>query len=163
MDIQGVLHARGFARTLDLSRAENDGKYFEGTGALVLDRINGVAYVNLSERADRQIAEHWAQKLGYRASNLLMASHISMQVRRLCRLWTLLVTIKWECSTTSSYHVLLRHLNTFLIIPVLHQQFVTCSKRTRFSDPWQQCRSSESRLHCCPERCSTGCGSSSKA
>lgn len=66
MDIQGVLHSRGFNRILDLSRAEKEGKYFEGTGALVLDRINGIAYVNLSERADQTIAEHWVQKLGYR-------------------------------------------------------------------------------------------------
>ena len=66
MDIQGVLHARGPSRVIDLSRAEKEGKYFEGTGALVLDRINGIAYVSLSERADRQIAEHWVQRLGYK-------------------------------------------------------------------------------------------------
>jgi hypothetical protein len=33
---------------------------------LVLDRINGVAYVNLSERADESLARRWAQQLGYR-------------------------------------------------------------------------------------------------
>ena len=33
------------------------GRYFEGTGVLVIDRINGVAYVALSERADAKLAQ----------------------------------------------------------------------------------------------------------
>ena len=45
---------------------EKDGKYFEGTGVLVVDRINGVAYVSLSERADLSIAEEWVKALGYK-------------------------------------------------------------------------------------------------
>ena len=31
----------------------------------VLDRINGVAYVCLSERADAGLAQAWADQLGY--------------------------------------------------------------------------------------------------
>ena len=75
MDIQSSLHARGFSRVIDLSRVEKEGKYFEGTGALVLDRINGVAYVSLSERADKKIAEHWVQKLGYKVSIAQSSDH----------------------------------------------------------------------------------------
>ena len=37
----------------------------EGTGALVLDRIFRVAYVALSERADRALAEQWVRDMGY--------------------------------------------------------------------------------------------------
>jgi hypothetical protein len=33
---------------------------------LVLDRVNGVAYVALSERADRGLAEAWVSSLGYK-------------------------------------------------------------------------------------------------
>jgi hypothetical protein len=33
---------------------------------LVLDRVNGVAYVALSERADRGLAEAWVHSLGYK-------------------------------------------------------------------------------------------------
>lgn len=66
LDIQSVLKARGFGKTIDLSAAEKEHKHFEGTGVLVLDRINGVAYVALSERADKGIAEHWVEKLGYK-------------------------------------------------------------------------------------------------
>jgi len=40
------------------------GRYFEGTGVLVLDRVNGVAYVNVSERADEALAERWLDKVG---------------------------------------------------------------------------------------------------
>eukprot|EP00983_Pelagomonas_calceolata_P085546 1156583-Pelagomonas_calceolata.AAC.3 len=35
-------------------------------GALVIDRINGVAYVDVSERADIVLAEKWAAELGYK-------------------------------------------------------------------------------------------------
>ena len=41
-------------------------RFFEGTGVLVLDRINGVAYVALSERANQQLAEQWVSDMGYR-------------------------------------------------------------------------------------------------
>ena len=41
-------------------------RFFEGTGVLVLDRINGIAYVALSERADRGLAERWVAEMGYR-------------------------------------------------------------------------------------------------
>lgn len=35
-------------------------------GVLVLDRVNGVAYVALSERADRALAEQWVSNMGYK-------------------------------------------------------------------------------------------------
>lgn len=35
-------------------------------GVLVLDRVNGVAYVALSERADKALAESWVSSLGYK-------------------------------------------------------------------------------------------------
>lgn len=65
-DILQVLQGRGFQRVHDMSHAEKEGKYFEGTGVLVLDRINGVVYCALSERADRGMAERWVQDMGYR-------------------------------------------------------------------------------------------------
>lgn len=66
VDIQSVLRSKGYSKVIDLSLVEKEGTHFEGTGALVLDRINGVAYVALSERADRKIAEHWVEKVGYK-------------------------------------------------------------------------------------------------
>ena len=82
--MQGVLRSKGFTKVLDLSSAEKEGKAFEGTGVLVLDRINGVAYVALSERANREIAEHWVQRLGYKASHCPFWSlHIAFLRRKL--------------------------------------------------------------------------------
>lgn len=34
-------------------------------GVLVLDRVNGVAYVALSERAHEALARQWVEALGY--------------------------------------------------------------------------------------------------
>ena len=31
----------------------------------MLDRVNGVAYVNLSERAHEDLARRWVEELGY--------------------------------------------------------------------------------------------------
>lgn len=52
-----MLGSMGYDRVVDLSGEEAGGRYFEGTGVLVVDRINGVAYVALSERADASLAE----------------------------------------------------------------------------------------------------------
>ncbi len=69
-DIKEVLRARGYDRVWDMSSAEQDKQYFEGTGVLVLDRVNGVAYVNISERAHADLAQRWADHLGYEVSAL---------------------------------------------------------------------------------------------
>ena len=68
-DIKEVLEARGYERVWDMSACEQDGQYFEGTGVLVLDRVNGVAYVNISERAHPDLAQRWADELGYKVEN----------------------------------------------------------------------------------------------
>jgi hypothetical protein len=52
-------------RTVDLSYRENDGKYLEGTGSLVLDRAQRVAYANLSPRTDLDVLGEFAQQLDY--------------------------------------------------------------------------------------------------
>jgi len=49
----------------DLSHAELDGRYLEGTGSLVLDRANKVAYAGLSPRTDERMLEEWARRAGY--------------------------------------------------------------------------------------------------
>ncbi|KAK3237066.1 hypothetical protein CYMTET_52833, partial [Cymbomonas tetramitiformis] len=67
-DIMGFLQTKGYSRVLDLSGAEaaSPPKYFEGTGVLVNDRMNGVAYVAISERAHQDLAEKWAEEMGYK-------------------------------------------------------------------------------------------------
>ncbi|MCF0166761.1 MAG: amidinotransferase [Bacteroidales bacterium] len=52
-------------RVIDLSWWENEGKYLEGTGSMVLDRVNRIAYACLSPRTDREVLEDFCSKLGY--------------------------------------------------------------------------------------------------
>lgn len=49
----------------DLSGAELEGRYLEGTGSLVLDREHHVAYACLSPRTDIKLLREWAAKLEY--------------------------------------------------------------------------------------------------
>lgn len=49
----------------DLTSNESRGVYLEGTGSLVLDRINKVAYLSESQRSNIFLAEKWAQLRKY--------------------------------------------------------------------------------------------------
>ena len=66
-DIMGVLEKMGYDRIVDMTEEESkNNRYFEGTGVLVIDRVNGVAYVSLSERADADLAAEWVRQLNYK-------------------------------------------------------------------------------------------------
>ena len=52
---------------LDFSPMEEDALYLEGTGALVLDHTNRVAYVARSGRAHTAVALRWCSAMGYDA------------------------------------------------------------------------------------------------
>jgi len=80
-DIKDVLQGRGYDRVWDMSSSEKDRRYFEGTGVLVLDRVNGVAYVNISERAHPDLAQRWADELGYKVRAFMRAYSQSVKIR----------------------------------------------------------------------------------
>jgi hypothetical protein len=65
--VEQVTREGGFriTRTVDLSYREEQGKYLEGTGSLVLDRAQGVAYAALSPRTDLDVLGEFAQQLDY--------------------------------------------------------------------------------------------------
>jgi len=50
---------------LDLSREEEAGRYLEGTGSLVLDHIERVAYACRSARTDESLVREWARAMRY--------------------------------------------------------------------------------------------------
>lgn len=50
---------------IDLSEWENQEKFLEGTGSLVLDRLNRVAYASLSLRTNKELLDLWAERLNY--------------------------------------------------------------------------------------------------
>ncbi len=51
--------------TIDYTKVENTGIFLEGTGSLVLDRVNKKAYCALSERADKSLVELFCKDLNY--------------------------------------------------------------------------------------------------
>jgi hypothetical protein len=53
------------SRTVDLTHREAEGKFLEGTGSLVLDRPQRVAYASLSPRTDLDVLGEFAQLLDY--------------------------------------------------------------------------------------------------
>src|SRR5688500_3111234 len=68
LDLLEALSAKhGFhaARVIDLTRHEHTGRYLEGTGSLVLDRIHRVAYACVSPRTDLDVLGDFAQQLDY--------------------------------------------------------------------------------------------------
>ncbi|MFL6547351.1 MAG: citrulline utilization hydrolase CtlX [Povalibacter sp.] len=62
LDLHGAFHV---ARTIDLTYRENEDKFLEGTGSLVLDRVNRMAYACLSPRTDMDVLGEFAQRLDY--------------------------------------------------------------------------------------------------
>ena len=50
---------------IDLIHYENEGKFLEGTGSLVLDHPARVAYACASSRTHPELVKEWAQELGY--------------------------------------------------------------------------------------------------
>ena len=65
--IDALASGHGFqvSRVIDLSKHEDDGHFLEGTGSLVLDRVNRVAYACLSPRTHLDALGDFAQRLDY--------------------------------------------------------------------------------------------------
>jgi len=53
--------------TNDLTASENDNIFLEGTGSMVLDRTNKIAYACLSPRTDKNLLQHFCSKAGFTA------------------------------------------------------------------------------------------------
>ena len=68
---EDILHSlsrdAGFhiSRIVDFTRHEAEGKFLEGTGSLVLDRVHRIAYASLSPRTDIDVLGDFAQRLDY--------------------------------------------------------------------------------------------------
>ena len=67
--IDAAVRELGFSvsRRLDLTHFEAQGKFLEGTGSLVLDNVERVAYACLSPRTHPEVIETWARELHYEA------------------------------------------------------------------------------------------------
>ncbi|MFC0772840.1 citrulline utilization hydrolase CtlX [Terrimonas alba] len=54
------------AKKIDLSNYENENIFLEGTGSMVLDRDNHIAYACLSPRTNEKVLADFCTKMGYR-------------------------------------------------------------------------------------------------
>jgi len=65
--VETLSEANGFhvRDIIDLSAAENDGLFLEGTGSMVLDRVNRVIYAALSSRTHMSVLADFAQQADY--------------------------------------------------------------------------------------------------
>lgn len=66
-DILDTLEGKGFVITnvVDYTSAEEEGFYLEGTGSILLDRVNKKAYCALSERADEELFIEFCEDFDY--------------------------------------------------------------------------------------------------
>lgn len=64
--VEGMMKKFGFERRFSFEHYEEEGSYLEGTGSLVLDRINRIAYASISVRTDVTVLDKWAVLCNYR-------------------------------------------------------------------------------------------------
>lgn len=65
-DLPSELSKRFFInREIHLEEAESENRFLEGTGSMVLDRVNKIAYACISQRTDKQLLETWCSQMGY--------------------------------------------------------------------------------------------------
>jgi hypothetical protein len=65
LEALGSRHGFRTARVIDLTHHEGTGRFLEGTGSLVLDRVHRVAYACVSPRTDLDVLGDFAQQLDY--------------------------------------------------------------------------------------------------
>lgn len=67
-DILEILKNQGFRidKVIDLSGSEDEGRILEGTGSLVLDHENSIAYACISLRTNEVELENWAKLTDYK-------------------------------------------------------------------------------------------------
>jgi hypothetical protein len=67
-DVLELIEQKGFKidRVIDLTEAEDQQAYLEGTGSLVLDRENSLAYCALSERSNEELFFEFCEIFGYK-------------------------------------------------------------------------------------------------
>ena len=54
-----------YKTTIDYSNFEKESIFLEGTSSMVLDRVNKVAYMGLSPRSNKVLAQQWARDCGF--------------------------------------------------------------------------------------------------
>ncbi|MES2629138.1 MAG: arginine deiminase-related protein [Bacteroidota bacterium] len=61
-----TIHGFNYTEIVDYTHFEEQGKYLEGMGSMVLDRINKIAYACLSQRTSRELVEKFCADFGFK-------------------------------------------------------------------------------------------------
>ena len=82
-DILDILEENGFeiSEVIDYSSAEEEEVFLEGTGSLILDRENGIAYCALSDRADEELLIEFCEDFEY--TPIIFGAYQSAENKRL--------------------------------------------------------------------------------
>ena len=82
-DILDVLEENGFeiSEIIDYSSAEEEEVFLEGTGSLILDRENGIAYCALSDRANEELLIEFCEDFEY--TPIIFGAYQSAENKRL--------------------------------------------------------------------------------
>jgi len=65
IELLGKQYGFTFNNVIDLTQYEQKGKFLEGTGSLVFDRVNKVAYSSVSERTSPELVHTLCSQLNY--------------------------------------------------------------------------------------------------
>ena len=63
--IQWLKQAMNSQDIIDLSSKEKQGHFLEGTGSLVLNHLNKIAFANLSSRTSEEIFKSWCRQMNF--------------------------------------------------------------------------------------------------
>ncbi|NNE68342.1 MAG: amidinotransferase [Pyrinomonadaceae bacterium] len=63
--IPNICELISVTRTVDFTSFEEEGRFLEGTGSLVLDHDRKLAFACLSSRTDERVLDVWCEQLGY--------------------------------------------------------------------------------------------------
>src|SRR6185295_13044232 len=63
--IELLKHTLGISEVKNFSEEESKGKFLEGTGSLVLNRKNKIAYANLSSRTNFELLKQWCDQMHF--------------------------------------------------------------------------------------------------
>ncbi|MBP1612686.1 MAG: hypothetical protein H6Q13_134 [Bacteroidetes bacterium] len=77
-DILQIIQHKGFQvkEIVDYTKAEDEARYLEGTGSMVLDREARIAYAVLSERTDQELLTTFCRDFGYTSCCFHAMQHV---------------------------------------------------------------------------------------
>lgn len=71
---------RGYDQIIDYSEQEEQARFLEGTGSMVMDHINNICYASLSDRTHEDMVNEWCATMGYTPIIFHSTNHLNESV-----------------------------------------------------------------------------------